>query len=273
MPVLFERLNFSDSDRVTQAEQEHTFRARDSLFGDGFFTTGIIEDWQILNKDLHIKRLVISAEKLKFSGLDVNVIEQVVDKNINDIQRAVFRLSVTRSQAQRGYAVSANSQIVIKLLLSPWQPTSSTSFKGFFANSSLSINKQLAGIKHLNRLDNVLAASECPSVNHEAIMCIEDQVICGSRSNLFCYFDNQWVTPDLSQAGIEGITRQRILAALEQNKIPFKVGTVSREQLLSSSSAFVCNSLLGMCPLNVIENKSLDENLTLALQSQLNFNR
>ncbi|WP_185964343.1 aminodeoxychorismate lyase [Aliikangiella marina] len=271
--MFFELIDFRHSHHQSENRPINTQWARDSLFGDGFFTTGVIENHQLLNSEYHFDRLESGARSLLFENFDLEQIKNTLKESLKTIDKGILRLSVTRSQAERGYAVSKQTQISVKLVVTPWTSPLKQDCMAFFADTPVSVNPRLAGIKHLNRLDNVLAANECLQENSESIMCIDEQVVCGSRSNLFCLINNIWKTPELDLAGIEGITRARIIESMKKQDVQFAVTRVSQSDLLNSQAAFVCNSLLGIWPISQIEDKKLDANLARHLQSQLDFTR
>lgn len=244
---------------------------RGTLFGDGFFTTGIVKQGKICFLEEHLTRIKNSALRLKFSNIDCEQLVESINKEIADIKQAVFRLSFIREQKIRGYAISPDQKTKVLLHLSNWQEKPNTLCEVFFAQTPITINPLFAGIKHLNRLDNVFAASECIKPNQEALLCDGEYVISGSRSNCFFYFDHTWHTPLLSQAGIEGITKQRLLTLSQDKQIPIIESHITREQTLQSEAAFVTNSIFGIWPISKIENNLLDTQRCLDLQSDLDF--
>jgi 4-amino-4-deoxychorismate lyase len=222
---------------------------RGYLFGDGFFTTALIESGLISHLPWHIKRLTIAAEKLQFLGLNIDCFLQAISHKIKDVNSASIRISVSRGQTKRGYAVdqgSVNYHIVVQIndLIEPV----SRNCQLIYADTPVSVNSALAGIKHLNRLDNVLAANEIQQVDQEALMTDGEQVICGSRTNLFVLHQGTWLTPRVDKAGINGVTRQRIIDLMGKYNVPFEEAIITKELLENAQTAFVCNSLMGVWP-------------------------
>lgn len=246
---------------------------RGALFGDGFFTTGLIENFQLLHVERHQKRLVDSAQQLLFSTFDSDSLFSHLAQIVCQVEKAVVRISVTRSQALRGYAIANSQDCTVTIQLFPWLARPTKNCHAFFAETPPSINPRLAGIKHLNRLDSVLAATEIMSARQEALLCIEESVICGSKSNLFIRVDNSWFTPKLNLAGIEGITKQRLMENMRAEGIIVTEKEITRCEVERAESAFLTNSLLGIWPVSKVEERKLATQFTGRLQSLLNFSR
>jgi 4-amino-4-deoxychorismate lyase len=121
-------------------------------------------------------------------------------------------------------------------------------------------NPRLAGIKHLNRLEQVLARSEQdPAECAEGLMLDdEDRVIEGIMSNLFMRRGRLLTTPDLSACGVAGIMRELVLeAAAELEGLEPRVGAVGIHDLASADECFLTNSLIGIWPIRHLEGQAL----------------
>jgi 4-amino-4-deoxychorismate lyase len=246
---------------------------RGALYGDGFFTTGLIESGLVCHLDKHLERLLNSAQRLEFTKFTVAPIQDKLVELSRTNGQAVFRVTVSRSQYQRGYAIAHEQSTDVVIHLYPWVAPPPKPCEVFFAQTPISLNTKLAGLKHLNRLDNVLAATECQLPDAEAIMCHNDWVFCGSRSNLFMRESNQWLTPALNEAGIAGITRSRLIDSAKRHGIEIRECQISRRQFERAQAAFVTNSLWGMRPISKIENKPLDIAQSCELKALLSFER
>ncbi|WP_168204150.1 aminodeoxychorismate lyase [Aliikangiella coralliicola] len=246
---------------------------RGFLFGDGFFTTGLIVQGDFLHLKLHLKRLADSAHKLGFKSFDLAKLKSRLEPLCERSTNACIRITISRRQSQRGYRIPSEEQVTVVIQLSPLPGIPDFDCELLFASTPISVNSFLAGLKHLNRLDNVLAASEVSEVYQESLLCDGETVICGSRTNLFIHQAGQWFTPTLDKAGIHGITRLRLITALRAANIPIEERNLDKKTVLNCEAAFVTNSLLGIWPVCKIENKALATDLVEQLQSQLNFVR
>ncbi len=244
--------------------------SRDGLYGDGFFTTGLIKMGKFLHWDYHLERLLFSASRLYYTDFILETLRTSLEKLIKDIEHSAFRISVTRYQKKRGYGISESALSLCRLQLFPTVRTASLSCHLVFANTPISVNPYFAGIKHLNRLDNVLAASEIKSDDQETLMFNGETVVSGSRSNLFVLEEGEWYTPAIDIAGVNGITRLRILKVMEEHGIACNKSQISRGDLDNIEAAFICNSLIGVWPAKSINSKSLSIKPSLTIQELLN---
>ena len=140
----------------------------------------------------------------------------------------------------------------------------------FVCKQQVSINESLAGLKHLNRLENVLARNEWSAgaginMNNgnnivDGLMLNANQyVIEGCMSNLFAVKDNQLFTPDLSQSGVNGVMRDVIIKLAEKNKIRLSIVNIKLDELLAMDALFISNSLIGMKLINKLISSKFQE--------------
>lgn len=242
---------------------------RDAMFGDGFFTTAVIKNGGIINRGKHLYRLQESAQRLKFSGWNIEPLTASIDDIAEKYPNSVIRVSCSRWQKERGYAFSKNAQIKCDIAI---QKAAQISYESCYLKLStipISVNSMFAGIKHLNRLDNVLAASECEKPDQEVLMCDGERVISGSRSNLFVKLDGQWITPIISNCGINGITQNVVMEAMAEVGIVCSYKNVFKNDLRNISASFVTNSLIGMMPVRSFANTELDLDCVIQLKEKL----
>jgi len=231
---------------------------RATLYGDGFFTTGRIIAGRIDALEQHRFRIGQSLKRLKFMTPTTQVISDALEKACKGFEKAGFRLSMNRCQSARGYAISQQSTVQAILQVFDLIKPASKACQLILAKTPVSVNPYLAGIKHLNRLDNVLAASEINQPNQEALMFSDDVLIAGSRSNIFVKIDSKWCTPKLDKAGIEGICKQRLVDLLATQGIVVQSIIITRQALAKAQAALVTNSLIGVWPAQQLEGRPLD---------------
>lgn len=113
----------------------------------------------------------------------------------------------------------------------------------------------LAGIKHLNRLEQILARNEWQDDNiFEGLMLSSHgRVVEGTMSNLFFIKSGKLYTPDLSNAGVAGIIRDVILEVAHSLKIPTNIAHINVAELNAADEIFITNSLLGAWPVCQLE--------------------
>jgi 4-amino-4-deoxychorismate lyase len=113
----------------------------------------------------------------------------------------------------------------------------------------------LAGIKHLNRLENVLARAEWsdPAIAEGLLLDQQSFAIGGTMSNLFIVEAGTLLTPDLSRCGVAGVTRERIIDLAHKAGVPCRVEPLPLQRVLDASEVFLVNSLIGLWPLARME--------------------
>jgi 4-amino-4-deoxychorismate lyase len=175
-------------------------------------------------------------------------------KNSNSI----IKLILTRGRGKRGYRYETGQIPTRICMLSAW-PDYVTRWRQHgitsrFCQTPVSVNPLLAGIKSLNRLDNVLASSELGLAYNEGFLSdAEGNVIEGTMSNIFSVINDALVTPDLSRCGVNGIMREQIIDIAHNNNICVEMRNITRDELLSSREIFVSNSVIGACVVKQLE--------------------
>jgi 4-amino-4-deoxychorismate lyase len=225
-------------------------------YGDGLFETIAQVDGQLQYWPEHFERLQKSAARL---GMQCPPEQAWLDDiaSLKPEPTCVIKLMLTRGQGQRGYAVDA-SHIPTRLAFKSEYPTvkawQDQGMDVILCNTPVSINPALAGMKHLNRLDNVLAATEVKTAGaDEGIMCDpHGNVICGTRSNVFMVEGDALITPNLDKAGIAGVMRAQVIQKANALGWQVQENQVSLHNLTSANSVFVTNSVIGLCPVKTV---------------------
>ena len=117
---------------------------------------------------------------------------------------------------------------------------------------------RLAGIKSLNRLEQVLARNEWTDRSvFEGLTCdTAGTLICGTMSNVFIVTDNEIVTPDLSHAGVAGIMRRKVIETAHRQDIPVAVRPIPVEALDAAGEVFLTNSQFGVLPVSRVDDRA-----------------
>ena len=122
----------------------------------------------------------------------------------------------------------------------------------------LGINPTLAGIKHLNRLEQVLARAEWDDEFDEGVMLdVEGRVIEGTMSNLFLVNKGQLLTPELTRCGVAGIMRDQIIKKAKALSITVKIQDIHPDELSQAEEMFMSNSMIGIWPVGTLEGHSM----------------
>lgn len=246
-------------------------------YGDGVFETMAISRKKILCWEQHYQRLVIGCRHLNIIPPPDDLLLQEAKRLIAGDQVAVLKLIVTRGTGGRGYRAPDPAPPPTRVLgLYPW-PDYPVSYatEGItlrLCKTHLSRNRLLAGIKHLNRLEQVLARNEWQdaAIAEGLMLDSENNVIAGTMSNLFLVNGEKLLTPALDQCGVNGIVRQAVLDYAGKLSLACDISPVSRDELLQADALFVTNSIFGVWPVRQLESRSYtDHNVAHRIRQAL----
>ncbi|WP_432473669.1 aminodeoxychorismate lyase [Amphritea sp. HPY] len=259
---------------------------RGLAYGHGLFETITLNNGSAIHWLQHMQRLQLGAGRLGIP-CDQRLIAQLdsdlqllLAEQLSAPSRQVLKIILTRGEGGRGYAVSSDMAVTRILMLSdfpdyPDQPASN-GIRIHLCKTRLSRNPQLAGIKHLNRLEQVLARAEWDDSDiREGLVCDSSgNLVEGTMSNLFWVTDGELYTPDLTQAGVAGVIRQRIIELAGDYSIPLHEVCADLSVLQSCDELFLSNSVIGIWPVVSCTDKQLSRewqigNITRQLQQLL----
>ena len=219
-------------------------------YGDGVFRT-----LKILNRTPvwwidHYAKLTHNCAALKLACPESDLLLNEIRTVTQGLGDAAVKIIITRGPGARGYAApnpASPTRIVIAAPL-PETHDIQIGIQVRWCNLQIARQAQLAGIKHLNRLENVLARQEWSDPNIvEGLLCDDTgAVIGGTRSNLFAMRGGCLWTPDLSLSGIAGVTRARILRAAKSHGIEVQVARLEPAKILDADEVFLSNSIAGL---------------------------
>ncbi|HQQ62343.1 MAG TPA: aminodeoxychorismate lyase [Pseudomonadales bacterium] len=227
-------------------------------YGDGVFETMRVHDGNIPLWSFHLKRLRHALATLHIDA-DVASIEKDSLSLAAQHKSGVLKLTVARSGGGRGYDARTARDVATSLRYFP-APVYSKSrqqdgVRLYICQQRLSWNPVLAGIKHLNRLDNVLAASEWNRDWADEGLLLDNSgaVIEGTMSNLFVVRHGSLATPSLSHCGVAGVMRALIMQELaKKSGFALREMRLTLADVLSADECFVCNSIFGIWPVRSI---------------------
>ena len=225
-------------------------------YGDGVFRTLVMREGLPENWPQHYQKLVADCSAIGIvcpsPELLMNDLQQLfLLDDFSENQVAVAKIIITRGEGNRGYAPPAITAPMRVVLKSPMPQYPETRFVDgvnlIVCETRLALQPRLAGIKHLNRLENVLARMEwhSPDITDGIFLDINDNVIECTAANIFARFGDTLITPSLTQCGVAGVTRQRIIELAYTLDLKVKVEAMTLQQLLTADEVIICNSLYG----------------------------
>ena len=240
-------------------------------YGDGIFRTlkivnGLPQHWpqhyQKLVADCAVIGIVCpSAELLMSDFLQLFAIDATLNEAATD-KVAVAKIIITRGESKRGYAppaITTPMRVILKSAMRQYADVNyAEGVRLHVCETKLAAQPKLAGIKHLNRLENVMARMEWQDETHfDGLMLDQqDNVIECTMSNIFARFNDTLVTPDLSQCGVAGITRQAIVGLSGPLNLKIEITQLSLQRLIEADEVIICNSLYGAFQVRNILNTS-----------------
>ena len=260
-----------------QAIQTLSLTERAFNYGDGLFSTIAIRQGQASLIDLHWQRLVQGCRRLLIDCQNLAQWQEDFLRFIALYPNCIAKIIVSRGVGGRGYLPEANQQTHCYFYAYPSHHHPQHYQQGIdtdFLQQRLSCGKLLAGLKHLNRLEQVLLRQELAQTSFpEAIVCNEQgYVIEGVFSNLFIIKNGQLQTPRLDLSGVDGVMRRHLLSLAQQILLPTQIINISPSDMLTADEVFFCNSLYGIWPVKRLAEKTFAQNpVTQQLQSLLHY--
>ncbi len=234
-------------------------------YGDGVFRTFAICLGN--NKSAHIwsinyQKLVADCNVLGIVCPSAALLFDEISQLLAIDELAVIKIIITRGESARGYAppaIAVPNRVVIKSAL-PNYPAQNM-IEGItlrVCDISLPYQPKLAGIKHLNKLENVLAKMELQDsrIADGILLDTMGYVIECTSSNIFIRLANTLITPDLNQCGVAGVTRQRIIELAPRLNLTIKVQKITLKDLLQADEVLICNSLIGAWQVIKLQDKT-----------------
>ena len=231
-------------------------------YGDGLFETLGCVAGRPRFLSLHLQRLARGCARLKLPAPDLAVIGRELAALAAGADRSVLKLIVTRGPAEaRGYAPSFTEQPTRITLRYAWpQPVEEPQRARVRIGAiALAENPLLAGIKHLNRLEQVLARAEWsdPAIAEALLFSRSGTLVSGTMSNVFLVHGDTLMTPQLGLCGVEGVMRQVVLQVAAASMIRTEERVLGRVDLAAAEEIFLTNALMGIRSVGQLEGRTL----------------
>ena len=236
--------------------------SRNFQFGDGLFETCIGRDGKILFWSKNFDRLNFGCEKLNINKISESIWLHDIKRALNLFTKKHFilKLILSRGNSLRGYGYKDDIEPTRVVIISEMQKSKVNKvFSLEYSKSGYHSNPKLAGIKHCNRLEQILARSSLSS--NEAIMLDEkENVISVTQGNIYFIFENTLLTPKLDRCGVIGSRRSLILELARSIKLDAMESDISMDQIQKADEVFISNSVIGIQPISSIEGNKLSLN-------------
>lgn len=246
-------------------------------YGDGLFETIACPHGQPRLLGAHLARLAAGCARLALPMPPRGLIEAEICALAREGSRSIVKLILSRGAGlRRGYRPSGEEKATRILLRYPWAAYDPAlereGVRVRTARTRLGENAALAGIKHLNRLEQVLASSEDhDGAIAEALMYSSSgALICGTMSNVFLVREATVVTPALDLCGVAGVMRQLVMQSASAAGIALSVRRLGQEDLGRAHEIFLTNALIGIRPVRELDGRAYASGpLTQRLQGLL----
>lgn len=248
---------------------------RGLAYGDGVFETIAVHDGVPLHLDRHLARLTDGCRRL---GFVAPPLEEDLRDRASGHARAVLKVIVTRGEGGRGYRPPEDPVPTRVIALHAW-PSHAPAWAEHgvavrWCDTRLAIQPALAGLKHLNRLEQVLARAEWEGMDRwqEGLMRdMDDHLIEATQANVFVAKDGGLRTPRTDRCGIAGITRARLIEAANELGFACEEAVLDEDSVAAADEVFLCNSVIGIWPVREAGDTRFDAPgpITRALQEWL----
>ena len=206
-------------------------------YGDGLFETMSCRDGRVRWQALHLARLQRGCERLGIAMPDREVLQRELLQLASGQQRCLLKLIVTRGVATgRGYRPSGNERPSRILRRYEWPAAPAAEYRVHRSPVQLGRNPALAGIKHLNRLEQVLAQRAAAQAGvDEALQASEaGEIVAGTMSNVFVVQGDLWLTPPIVHCGVAGVMRSLVLSTAPELGLRVREAPLTPAQLLEA---------------------------------------
>lgn len=238
-------------------------RDRGLHYGDGLFETIAILDGEPRRLVLHLERLGRGCARLGIACPETELLAREIQTLAADEPRAVVKLIVTRGMSVRGLNIDSEATPTRILSLHPWPSYpadwSSAGIAVRLCSTLLAEQPALAGIKHLNRLEQVIARREWsdPAIAEGLMRDRHGALVCGTMTNMFIVREGRVLTPPVDRCGVAGTVRATVLERAHSLGIPAVQAVVTLDELQRADEVFLTNALAGIWPVSRVAERGL----------------
>lgn len=230
---------------------------RGLAYGDGVFRTLLARQGKPQHWARHYRKLERDCASVAIACPSEGLLAAEIERAAERLAVSeVVKIVITRGSGARGYAPPrpvAPTRIVMTTPMPDYPEAFSRSgVRVHWCQTRATLQTRLAGVKHLNRLENVLARAEWddPSVAEGLMLDVDGNVVSGTMTNLFIAEEEGLSTPLLSQCGVAGVTRERIIDGAGRHGVVCREEPITRSRLLAAREVLLVNSVIGVWPVS-----------------------
>jgi 4-amino-4-deoxychorismate lyase len=229
-------------------------------YGDGLFETIACRAGRARFVDLHLQRLAEGCARLGIRYLDFAGLAAQIGTVAATQSQCLIKLILTRGSATaRGYGAQGDEVARTVLLQYGWPPGDSTSWeRGIAVRSArgrLGENPALAGLKHLNRLEQVLIRGEWTDqdIQEALVFSSSGWLVSGTMSNVFLVRDGRLMTPAITSAGVRGVMRRVVMDEAQRCGLEVAETVLDAAALSAAAEIFLTNARIGIWPVRAVD--------------------
>ena len=228
-------------------------------YGDGVFTTMCVSNGHVELLPYHLRRLTHDTNVLGIA-IDIPSLSDAIDHAVAveatsgaNANRFVLKVHVSAGTGGRGYARDPHAKAIVRLTAHPY-PASyetlwSSGITAMCAETRMAVQPLFAGVKHMNRLEQVFIKQEIartPNAQDALVFDTEGNVVESSAGNVFFYQNDTWHTPVIDKAGVNGVVRQCLIEHMRASNTPVVEGNYSRNDIESAHAIAITNAVVGV---------------------------
>ena len=233
-------------------------------FGDGLFETIACRGGRPRFLSLHLERLLLGCQRLGIEPGNLDEVGAEVRSLARQVENSIVKVILTRGTAlARGYGVTGREKAMRITFRYAWPPETATESQDGVrvrtAKLRLGENPALAGLKHCNRLEQILARQEWtdPGIAESLLFSSSGRLVSGTMSNVFIVEGSRLRTPRLDLCGVAGVMRRVVLREAERAGISVQEDVLGVEDVHKASELFLTNARIGLWPLRELDGRAL----------------
>lgn len=232
-------------------------------FGDGLFETIACLKGRPRFLSLHLQRLELGCERLQITTCNLEELQAEILQVASGSERAIVKVVVTAGEAtRRGYGRNLPERATRITIRHPWPDVPEARLHDRLMARTLTLrlgeNPRLAGLKHCNRLEQVLARAELaadPHADEGMLFSSSGNLVSATTSNVFLVRDSWLLTPRIDQCGVAGVMRRVVLREARQAGIPMRECELRAQDLQDAEEVFLTNALIGIRPVCILDGR------------------